>query len=56
MAGAQRWFCRGVDNLFEKGYAERLNLAGDAGFGYPADPVTIDESGRALWSKVYVSF
>ena len=26
----------GVDNLFDKAYAEHLNLAGDAGFGFPA--------------------
>ncbi|UUY08890.1 TonB-dependent copper receptor [Pseudomonas sp. J452] len=46
----------GVDNLFDKDYAEHLNLAGDAGFGYPADPVAIDEPGRTLWTKVDVSF
>jgi iron complex outermembrane receptor protein len=27
----------GVDNLFDKAYAEHLNLAGNAGFGYPAN-------------------
>jgi iron complex outermembrane receptor protein len=27
----------GVDNLFGKAYAEHLNLAGNAGFGYPAN-------------------
>ncbi|WP_068829041.1 TonB-dependent copper receptor [Pseudomonas sp. BMS12] len=46
----------GVDNLFDKDYAEHLNLAGDAGFGYPADPVAIDEPGRTLWSKVDIAF
>ncbi|QKE61895.1 TonB-dependent copper receptor [Aquipseudomonas campi] len=46
----------GVDNLFDKDYAEHLNLAGDAGFGYPAEPVAIDEPGRTLWTKVDVSF
>lgn len=46
----------GVDNLFNKDYAEHLNLAGDAGFGYPADPVAIDEPGRTLWTKIELSF
>lgn len=46
----------GVDNLFDKDYAEHLNLAGDAGFGYPADPVAIDEPGRTLWTKVEFDF
>ena len=46
----------GIDNLFDKDYAEHLNLAGDAGFGYPADPVAIDEPGRTLWTKVDLSF
>lgn len=30
----------GVDNLFDKRYAEHLNLAGNAGFGFPATPVS----------------
>jgi iron complex outermembrane receptor protein len=47
----------GVDNLFDKAYAEHLNLAGNAGFGYPAnDPQAINEPGRTLWTKVDLSF
>lgn len=47
----------GVDNLFGKAYAEHLNLAGNAGFGYPAnDPQAIKEPGRTLWTKVDLSF
>ncbi|NBA95125.1 TonB-dependent copper receptor [Pseudomonas sp. R5(2019)] len=47
----------GVDNLFDKAYAEHLNLAGNAGFGYPAnDPQAIMEPGRTLWTKVDFSF
>lgn len=46
----------GVDNLFDKDYAEHLNLAGDAGFGYPADPLAIDEPGRTLWTKLDMDF
>ncbi|MEK1943105.1 MAG: TonB-dependent copper receptor [Pseudomonas sp.] len=45
----------GVDNLFNKAYAEHLNLAGDAGFGFPADKA-INEPGRTLWTKVDFSF
>ncbi|MFJ2281578.1 TonB-dependent copper receptor [Pseudomonas sp. NPDC087803] len=47
----------GIDNLFGKAYAEHLNLAGNAGFGYPAnDPQAINEPGRTLWTKVDMSF
>lgn len=46
----------GVDNLFDKAYAEHLNLAGDAGFGFPAEPEAIKEPGRTLWTKVDFSF
>ena len=35
----------GVDNLFDKAYAEHLNLAGNSAFGFPADPVAINEPG-----------
>ena len=47
----------GIDNLFGKDYAEHLNLAGNAGFGYPAsDPQAINEPGRTFWTKVDMSF
>ncbi|WP_095601855.1 TonB-dependent copper receptor [Pseudomonas sp. PIC25] len=47
----------GVDNLLGKDYAEHLNLAGNAGFGFPADdPRSIHEPGRTLWTKVDLSF
>ncbi|MEW9904969.1 TonB-dependent copper receptor [Pseudomonas putida] len=47
----------GVDNLFDKTYAEHLNLAGNAGFGYPATtPQPVDEPGRTFWTKVDISF
>jgi iron complex outermembrane receptor protein len=42
----------GVDNLFDRTYAEHLNLAGSADFGFPADPVRINEPGRTLWLKL----
>jgi iron complex outermembrane receptor protein len=41
----------GVDNLFDRAYAEHLNLTGSADFGFPADPVRINEPGRTLWMK-----
>lgn len=51
-----RWkVSAGVDNLFGKTYTEHLNLAGDAGFGYPGDKA-INEPGRTLWSKLDFSF
>ena len=45
----------GVDNVFDRAYSEHLNLAGSADFGYPADPVRINEPGRNLWLKLSVS-
>ena len=44
------------DNLLDRTYAEHLNLGGNAAFGYPADPVRINEPGRTLWSKLNVNF
>jgi iron complex outermembrane receptor protein len=45
----------GIDNLFDRAYAEHLNLAGSADFGYPADPVRINEPGRNAWLKLSYS-
>ncbi len=45
----------GVDNLFDKNYAEHLNLAGDAGFGFPGNRA-LNEPGRTTWTKVDFSF
>jgi iron complex outermembrane receptor protein len=42
----------GIDNLFDRAYSEHLNLAGSADFGFPADPVRINEPGRTAWMKV----
>lgn len=42
----------GIDNLLDRNYAEHLNLAGSADFGYPADPVRINEPGRTAWMKI----
>lgn len=42
----------GIDNLLDRDYAEHLNLAGSADFGYPADPVRIQEPGRSAWLKL----
>lgn len=46
----------GIDNLFDRAYAEHLNLAGSADFGFPADPVRINEPGRSAWIKLNVSY
>ena len=45
----------GVDNLLDKNYAEHLNLAGNAGFGYPGG-VRINEPGRTLWLRADLQF
>lgn len=44
----------GIDNLFGRDHSEHLNLAGSADFGYPAEPVRIQEPGRNLWLKLSV--
>lgn len=41
----------GVDNLFNKTYAEHLNLAGDAGFGFAAN-TAFNEPGRTVWARL----
>ncbi|KAA5925083.1 TonB-dependent copper receptor [Achromobacter xylosoxidans] len=41
----------GVDNLFDKTYAEHLNLAGDAGFGFAAN-TAFNEPGRTFWARL----
>ena len=46
----------GIDNLFDRSYSEHLNLAGNSAFGYPADPVRINEPGRTGWVKLNLEF
>ena len=46
----------GIDNLFDRTYSEHLNLAGNSAFGYPADPVRINEPGRTAWVKLNLSY
>jgi iron complex outermembrane receptor protein len=46
----------GIDNLFDRHYAEHLNLAGSADFGYPADAVRIAEPGRTAWLRVGIRY
>ena len=46
----------GIDNLFDRDYAEHLNLAGNSAFGYPADPTRIHEPGRTAWVKLNLDF
>jgi iron complex outermembrane receptor protein len=46
----------GIDNLLDRSYAEHLNLAGNAAFGYPADPIRINESGRTFWAKLNLRY
>lgn len=46
----------GVDNVFDRTYSEHLNLAGNADFGYPADPMRINEPGRTAWLKLNLKY
>lgn len=43
----------GVDNLFNRTYSEHLNLAGNAGFGFPAN-TPVNEPGRTAWVRLNV--
>ncbi|WP_080411447.1 TonB-dependent copper receptor [Burkholderia ubonensis] len=43
----------GVDNLLDKAYAEHLNLAGNAGFGFPAN-TPLMEPGRTAWARLSI--
>ncbi|WP_242612416.1 TonB-dependent copper receptor [Corticibacter populi] len=45
----------GIDNLLDKTYAEHLNLAGNAGFGY-AGSTRINEPGRTVWVRADIRF
>jgi len=44
----------GIDNLFDRDYAEHVNRAYSGMFGDPSDRV--HEPGRTAWAKVNVSF
>ncbi|MCK9490060.1 MAG: TonB-dependent copper receptor [Xanthomonadales bacterium] len=46
----------GIDNLFDRAYAEHLNLSGNSAFGYPAEPVRINEPGRSVWLSLDFSY
>ncbi|WP_043581875.1 TonB-dependent copper receptor [Geminisphaera colitermitum] len=45
----------GIDNLFDKTYAEHVNRAGDGDPAY-ATNVRVNEPGRTLWMKLQVTF
>jgi iron complex outermembrane receptor protein len=45
----------GVDNLFAKTYSQHLNMAGNAGFGFPGN-APVNDPGRALWARLNVKF
>ncbi|HUH86858.1 MAG TPA: TonB-dependent copper receptor [Pusillimonas sp.] len=45
----------GIDNVFNKTYGEHLNMAGNSGFGFPAE-TRINEPGRNFWASLRLSF
>ncbi|MBF6639625.1 TonB-dependent copper receptor [Rouxiella silvae] len=45
----------GVDNLFNKQYAEHLNMAGNKDFGFSAQK-QLPEPGRNVWASIQVKF
>ena len=54
--GPRAQLTAGIDNLFDRNYAEHLNLSGSADFGYPADPVRIHEPGRTAWVRLDLTY
>ncbi|MFC3716054.1 TonB-dependent copper receptor [Luteimonas soli] len=54
--GPRAQLTAGIDNLFDRDYAEHLNLSGSADFGYPADPVRIHEPGRTAWVRLDLAY
>lgn len=53
---AQAQLTAGIDNVFDRTYSEHLNLSGSADFGFPADPVRINEPGRTLWVRLSLAY
>ena len=53
---AQAQLTAGIDNVFDRSYSEHLNLSGSADFGFPADPVRINEPGRTLWIRLSLAY
>lgn len=45
----------GMDNVFDKRYSEHLNLAGNAGFGFPSN-TPVSEPGRSAWARLSINF
>jgi iron complex outermembrane receptor protein len=48
-------FSMGVDNILDTAYSEHLNLAGNAGWGFPADS-RLYEPGRVFWARLSAEF
>lgn len=46
----------GVDNLFDKTYAEHISRGGAMVAGFPAPTTRVNEMGRNLWMKASVQF
>jgi iron complex outermembrane receptor protein len=42
----------GVDNLFDRTYAEHLSRGGAMVAGFPAPTMRVNEPGRAFWLKL----
>lgn len=45
----------GIDNLFNKTYAEHLNKAGSANFGYASNQI-VNDIGRNFWARLSVKY
>lgn len=48
-------FTVGIDNVLNKQYSEHLNLAGNAGFGFPSN-TRVSEPGRSAWAQLNLQF
>jgi iron complex outermembrane receptor protein len=52
----QTQLAAGIDNLFDKTYAEHISRGGAAVLGYDPATTRVNEPGRFLWAKLSVKF
>ena len=56
LAGWSGLVTAGVDNLFNRAYAEHISKSTNAIPGYTVQSVRVSEPGRTLWLKASLSF
>lgn len=54
--GKRALLSAGIDNVFDRTYAEHINRAAAAVAGYDAPTARVNEPGRLVWAKLSMSF